>query len=459
MNIQDVNLETLVVSLIFHENISIYDFSFKKEMFQNNINFKYVEYLKDHIGISEKTIFELNQNFLTKSNIQIYDTNYMNSILSKYSSNAILDMFFKQVINKIWEDKKLKNYGNSNLEEILDLVNDMREHILSIQPQKKKRNPFENYRMHIAETKEKILSGEINEGITGIRSDISELDEITCGFQNGEYILLAGRPGMGKTSLSLDISISALMQNKSVYFLSLEMPAEQLIARLIPKVNYSLKLENTVHAVDIENKENEIIQASIFLENSKLEIDDFENDTIITKKEIMRSLEEYFKRNGVYPDLVVIDYIQIMKSLNERISENDLITDISNTLQRLAKRTKSVFIALSQLNRSLEERIDKRPTAADLRGSGSLEQDADKIIFTYRDDVYREKRLAEMLIKKPDSSEYAEALNNLKSQVIQAAELIVGKNRNGGTGTANTKFYTKTATYTDSPEKFDVSDF
>lgn len=453
------NLESLVISLIFHNKINVYDFAFKKDMFQNKINFEYIDFLKNNLGTSNQSVFDLNQNFLTKSTIHIYDLSYVENTLLKYSTSTILDMFFKQIIESIWEKKKLENYNNSNLEEILDLVNDMRENILSIKPQKEKRNPYEKFRENLAETKKKILSGELNEGITGIKSGIQELDEITCGFKDGEYILIAGRPGMGKTSVALDIAVSTIMQEKSVLFMTLEMPAEQLIARLIPKVNHSLRLENTVHAVDIENKEDEIIQASLFLENSKIEIDDFENDTVVTKKEIIRSLEEYFRRNNRYPDLVIIDYIQIVKSSNNRNTENDSITDISNTFQRLAKKTKSVLCALSQLNRSLEDRPDKRPNAADLRGSGSLEQDADKIIFTYRDDVYRERRLKEMLIKKPDSAEYMEALNNLKSQTTQSAELIVGKNRNGGTGTANTKFHTKTASYTDSPEQFEISDF
>jgi replicative DNA helicase len=112
------------------------------------------------------------------------------------------------------------------------------------------------------------------------------------------------------------------------------------------------------------------------------------------------------------------------------------------------------MIALSQLNRGLEDRVDKRPMKSDLRGSGSLEQDADKIIFIYRDDVYLEKRLREGLTKKPDSREYAEALTNLIQKEVHNSELIIDKNRNGMVGTAHTKFHRKAATYTDFPENF-----
>ena len=448
-----IDLESFIISMIFFEKIDIHGFKFKKEMFKDAMNFKYVNYLYENFSKTNKTLFQLNQPFIAKNDLKIYELKFVDNFLVKYEPLTLLDAFFRKSIEYIWDQRKLDNTSNSSLDETLEIITEMKKKIEDISINKKTKNPFDSFRDNLEKLKTSYENGEVEEGIIGIRSDIEQLDILSGGFKDGEYTLLAGRPSMGKTSLALDIAISAIKENKRVYVLSLEMTSEQLIARAIPKINNTLTLNNTVNGVDLSFRYDDIIEASKFLERSSLFIEDFEDENLVTLNVINSKIEKFFKDHGFYPDMIILDYIQLVKA-DKNVSENDHITNVSNAIQRNCKRMKNSFIALSQLNRGLEERADKRPMNSDLRGSGSLEQDADKIIFVYRDAVYLEKRLREALSKKPSSSEISEAILNLQANNIDNAEIILSKNRNGKVGTAFTKFYKPCASYTDTPENF-----
>jgi replicative DNA helicase len=267
-----------------------------------------------------------------------------------------------------------------------------------------------------------MMQNQLKEGgeISGISSGLKELDAITLGFQNTDLCILAARPSMGKTSLALSIAQhSAVNEGKAVVFFSLEMGAEQLAQRLLAmEAHINLKSLRGGKARDDDFRR--IADAMARLSEAPLYIDDMPAISIAELRQRARRL----KLQGRC-DLLVLDYLQLMSAPAKIQSREQQISEISRGLKALAKELKIPVIALSQLNRSLESRPNKRPMLSDLRESGAIEQDADVIMFVYRDEYYHE-----------DSEEKG------------VAEIIVGKQRNGPTGTAKVSFiaqYTKFA--------------
>ena len=452
-----LDYEILIISLLFHDKLSISDCKFIPEMFDQANHYEYSQALLSG-AVNNQTISDINQIFLTKRTLNIYSKDFLNAQLETYKALTILEIFYKQSIDKIWSRKKFNDTNSNLLEELSEIVESIKQILLDLEKKVDKKNPFDSYRENLLLTKSRLENGDFTQGVIGLKSSLSQLDSITGGFKESEYTILAGRPSMGKTSLALDIGMQNVKEGKNVFILSIEMTAEQLIARAIPKINNNLLLKNTVYAENLDFKLDEVMAASIYLEKSGLEIEDFSEYNKVTIIEIQKAIEKYFKAHGYYPDLIILDYIQIVKDHLNRKDENQIITDISSILQRLAKRTKSSLIALSQLNRGLEDRPDKRPLNSDLRGSGSLEQDADIILFVYREAIYLERSLIEKLKKNPGSQEIAESLRNLQESDIDIAELIVSKNRNGARGTATSEFYKPAASYVESASIFTMSE-
>lgn len=244
--------------------------------------------------------------------------------------------------------------------------------------------------------------------ISGVPTGFSRLDSLTSGFQNSDLIILAARPGMGKTALSLNIARNAAVSaGVPVVFFSLEMSKEQLSMRLLcseARLDFS-KLRDG--RFDSEQWEK-LTEAASTLSNAPIYIDDSAEMTSLDIKTKCRRLKME-KNIG----LVVIDYIQLMKP-RRHLERRDLeISDISRSLKSLAKELDIPIVGLSQLNRMLESRSDKRPQLSDLRESGALEQDADLVIFIYRDEVYNKEE------------------NNPKKGI---AEIHLAKQRNGPVG-------------------------
>jgi len=454
---QKLNIETLLISMLFYKNISIMDCKFIQEMFEFKTHFDYVTALNEGL-VSGQNVENINQNFLTKKELLVYSEEEINTQLKVYKESTILQMFYKQAIDRIWSKKDFKDTNSNLLEELSLIVESIKQILIDLDKKVDKKNPFDSFIENLALTKERLDNGDFLQGVVGLKSSLPQLDLITGGFKEGEYVIIAGRPSMGKTSVALDIGMQNVKEGKKVLVLSLEMTSEQLIARAIPKINNNLTLQNTVYAENLDNKLDEVIGATQFLEKSGLIIEDFSEYSKVTIIEIQKVIELYFAENGYYPDLIILDYIQIVKDHLNRKDENQIITDISSMLQRLAKKTKTSLIVLSQLNRGLEERSDKRPMNSDLRGSGSLEQDADIIIFVYREAVYLERSLKEKLQKNPGSTEISESLRNLVESDIDIGELIVAKNRNGARGTATSEFYKPAASYVESASVFTMNE-
>ncbi len=268
----------------------------------------------------------------------------------------------------------------------------------------------------IKNTKEKIkkLYTNPSEEITGIDTGYIDLNKKTFGLQKSDLIIIAARPSMGKTTFAMNICENiAISQNKPVLIFSLEMPSEQIIIRIISSL--SRVNQNKIKTGKLNNNDWARITSTINILKKKKNI--FIDDScILTPTDIRSRTRKIYKENKGL-SLVMIDYLQLMKSstyLDNRALE---IADISRSLKFLAKELKIPIIALSQLNRLSEQRIDKRPVNSDLRESGSIEQDADLIMFIYRDEVY-----------------------NDNSDMKGVAEIIIGKQRNGPTGTIHLIF-------------------
>jgi len=272
-----------------------------------------------------------------------------------------------------------------------------------------------------------------NSILVGLDTGFYELNLKTAGFSPGDLIIIAARPSMGKTGFALNIAQNVLDHDKGVAIFSLEMPAEQLLLRMLSaKVAIPLQRLRVGNLTDAEW--SEISRVSDYMASRKLFIDD---EGLINIHQLRAKLR---KLKSTHPEieLAIIDYLQLMSggSNKERHLE---ISEISRSLKLLARELEIPIIALSQLNRSLESRTDKRPMLSDLRESGAIEQDADVILFVYRDDVYKIKEMKE---KAKEAAKKGEKIDiEIPEKKVEEAEIIIGKQRNGPTGIVKLYFH------------------
>ncbi len=249
--------------------------------------------------------------------------------------------------------------------------------------------------------------------ITGVPTGFDDLDKKTAGLQPSDLVIVAGRPSMGKTSFALNLVEHAVMESDgAVLFFSLEMPAEQLVMRLLSslgRIDQSRMRTGDMHEDDWPRFTSAVSQ----LKDKQLFIDD---TPAITPNELRNRARRVARETGKL-GMIVVDYLQLMRGSGNPENRTNEISEISRSLKAIAKEMKCPLIALSQLNRSLEQRTDKRPVMADLRESGAIEQDADVILFVYRDEVYH-----------PESADKG------------TAEIIIGKQRNGPIGMVRLAF-------------------
>jgi replicative DNA helicase len=251
--------------------------------------------------------------------------------------------------------------------------------------------------------------------ITGIPTGFYDLDRMTAGLQRGDLIILAARPGMGKTAFALDIVRNACkLAGIGAAIFSLEMSKQQLCARMLcaeAKVDFQKFRTGQLDT----NEWQKIVQAASTLSQLPIYIDDTTGINILEVKSKARKL---LKETPL--GLIVVDYLQLMKSLERKERREQEISEISAGLKALAKELNVPVLALSQLNRKVEERPDKRPQLADLRESGALEQDADVILFIYREEFY-----------------------NKDTPNKGIAEIIIGKQRNGPMGVVKLAYFSQ----------------
>jgi len=306
-----------------------------------------------------------------------------------------------------------------------EILNDAERRIFRIAQQSEQRH---------AETLDELLNDAIrqleeNEGrlITGIATGYTELDEITSGFQNGEMIVIAARPSMGKTALALNIAESMVMRDIPVAMFSLEMSRQQLTQRLLSS-RASVSSHKIRRNMLSDNDMDAIIKAADDLMNKPFYIDDTPGLSIVQLRAKARRLKQKHDIRAIF-----IDYLQLMTSGRRAESRQQEVSDMSRNVKALARELNIPVICLSQLNRAAEQREGHRPRMSDLRESGSIEQDADVVAMLHRESYYH-----------MNDKTWMEA----NEDKLSLAELIIAKQRNGPTATVNlswdstcTRFY------------------
>ena len=281
-----------------------------------------------------------------------------------------------------------------------------------------------------------------DKGIVGVPTGLTDLDEKLGGLHKSDLVILAGRPSMGKTALATNIAYHAshtLMsrqEKSSVAFFSLEMSSEQLSTRILSE-QARIKSDDIRRGKVTEEEINRYIETSRNIYNLPLFIDETPAITIATLSNRARRIKRLFGLS-----LIVVDYIQLMRSGNMNRNDGRVqeISEITQGLKALAKELGVPVLALSQLSRAVEQRDDKQPQLADLRESGSIEQDADVVMFVYREAYYLERKQPKL-----GSIEHAEWQSKM-NDVNGLADIILGKQRHGPTGTVKVEFegiYTK----------------
>ena len=253
-----------------------------------------------------------------------------------------------------------------------------------------------------------------NKEVTGVTTGFTDLDKKTSGLQPSDLIIVAARPSMGKTTFAMNLVENAMMaEEKPVLVFSLEMPSEQIMMRMLASLSRVDQTKIRTAQLDDEDWARISNTMAMLKDKDRLFVDDSSGLTPMDVRSRARKLAR--ERGGI--SLIMIDYLQLMRVPS--LSENRTleIAEISRSLKALAKELEVPVVALSQLNRTLEQRADKRPVNSDLRESGSIEQDADLIMFIYRDEVYHEN-----------------------SEDKGIAEIIIGKQRNGPIGTSRLTF-------------------
>jgi len=320
----------------------------------------------------------------------------------------------KALLRRIVEIGK---FINEKVEETPDpdlLLDSLEKQIFSLSEER-----ITNTLVHVGEVIPELIkkieeTAKREEAITGLPTGFYEIDRMTSGLQPSDLIILAARPSMGKTAFSLSIAYNVgLKEGKTVAFFSLEMSKEQLITRLIAQ-DSGIPLHKIRDGYLRPDELKRVVEAGSRIEQASIYIDDTPGISILEMRAKARRLKS---EKGL--DLIIVDYLQLMRGIKRTESRQQEVSEISRSLKALAKELNVPVIALSQLSRQVEHRADKRPQLSDLRESGSIEQDADIVMFIHRPEVYK---------KNPEPEEEG------------IAEIIIAKQRNGPTGTVKLAF-------------------
>ena len=350
-------------------------------------------------------------------------------------SKLIYDLFVKRELIKISENvidtAKLNDLDNDGQK----IIENFEKSLFDLAEKGSFSNSLIKFDEAMRQTIEMASSAYKNdEGIVGVPTGLTDLDDRLGGLHKSDLIIIAGRPSMGKTALATNIAFNAAKKlqddgkKSSIAFFSLEMSSEQLSTRILAE-------QSRIKSNDIRRGRISEEQFDKFIETSKdiselpLYIDETPAISIAALSNRARRIKRLY---GL--DMVVIDYIQLMKASNFKDGRVQEISEITQGLKALAKELSVPVVALSQLSRAVEARDDKKPQLADLRESGSIEQDADVVMFVYREAYYLERKEP-----RPATVEHAEWQAKM-NEVSSLAEIIIGKQRHGPTGNIMLEF-------------------
>lgn len=355
--------------------------------------------------------------------VELYDITPSTRNIMHYANLVKRYSIYREIRSVLLSSTEEMNQGNADIDSLTANLFDQVERAM----ERAKTSQFKNMKDITGEVFQEIVARMSGEGQNiAIPTGFSTLDQIV-GLGKGDLVILAARPSMGKTAFALNIALNVAGKNhrdesekKTVALFSLEMGADQLVSRMIcsegmldsEKIKKGtldnddmMKLETAVHFLN---------QKNIFIEDS----------AFIKVNEVKAKCKLLKNEHGL--DLVVIDYLQLLQGSKRTDNRQQEVSEISRSLKQMARELDCPVIALSQLSRSVESRHDKRPMMSDLRESGSIEQDADIVSFLYRSDYYRSEDADENEVQEPSD--------------VSTVEVIIAKNRNGQTGTAELAF-------------------
>ena len=355
--------------------------------------------------------------------VELYDITPSTRNIMHYANLVKRYSIYREIRSALLSSTEEMNQGNADIDSLTATLFDQVERAM----ERAKTSQFKNMKDVTNEVFQEIVARMSGEGQNiAIPTGFSTLDQLV-GLGKGDLIILAARPSMGKTAFALNIALNVAGKNhrdesekKTVALFSLEMGADQLVSRMIcsegmldsEKIKKGtidnddmMKLETAVHFLN---------QKNIFIEDS----------AFIKVNEVKAKCKLLKNEHGL--DLIVIDYLQLLQGSKRTDNRQQEVSEISRSLKQMARELECPVIALSQLSRSVESRHDKRPMMSDLRESGSIEQDADIVSFLYRSDYYRSEDADENEVQEPSD--------------VSTVEVIVAKNRNGQTGTAELAF-------------------
>jgi len=420
------------------ENLKIFNVLEEFHKSQKNIS---IDTIKNYIpDIQSKTHKELS--------LQIDQIVFSKDIFSSYLE-TLHELYLRRELFKITQNKNNESTTFKTSNNIKDIFIDLEKKIFDLSNFKKDNYEFRNFATVTKASLQLVEKAFKKKGkYSGIVSGFEDLDNMLGGLQNSDLIILAGRPSMGKTALATNIAFNAAKyfsqedDKGSVVMFSLEMSAEQIGLRILAEQSRipSDKLRKG------ELNEND----SLKLQNSYQNINNlnfyFDDSPNLTVSELRSKLRRYKKNYNI--KLVLIDYLQLIKPEGNRDNRVNELSEITRNLKQLAKEFDLPVISLSQLSRQVENRDDKRPLLSDLRESGSIEQDADVVMFIYRESYYLQRNEP---IRGADETQESyqkkhDTWKDRNEEVFNKAELIVAKQRNGPTGKIELYFddkYTK----------------
>ena len=371
--------------------------------------------------------------------------------LTRFSSSVKQSIDYAKIIHEKFVKRELIKISETLSDEAVDetidktgenIIQDTEKSLFDLAERGTFHQSFLKFNQALDQTIEMATNAmKSDHGIVGVPTGLNDLDERLGGLHKSDLVIIAGRPSMGKTALATNIGYYAakkiLDDNKksSIAFFSLEMSSEQLSTRILSE--QSRIRSNDIRRGKISEEEfNRLIETSRNIHDLPLYIDETPAITISTLSNRARRIKRLFGLN-----LIIVDYIQLMTTSSKRYDGRvQEISEITQGLKALAKELSVPVLALSQLSRAVEQRDDKKPQLSDLRESGSIEQDADVVMFVFREEYYLERK--EPKLGSIEHGEWQAKMN----EIIGSADIIIGKQRHGPTGNIQVEFegiYTK----------------
>ena len=371
--------------------------------------------------------------------------------LTRFSSSSRQAIDYAKVIHEMYVKRELidissniseESYGADDDKTAENIIEEAEQSLFQLAERGNFSQSYMKFNQALDQTIEMAtLAMKSDQGLVGVPTGLSDLDEKLGGLHKSDLVIIAGRPSMGKTALATNIAYYAAKkihdnnEKTSVAFFSLEMSSEQLSTRILSE-------QTRIQSSDIrrgkatEEQLNRYIEASRNIYDIPLFIDETPAITISALSNRARRMKRLFGLS-----LIVVDYIQLMRTSSKRMDGRvQEISEITQGLKALAKELSVPVLALSQLSRAVEQRDDKIPQLSDLRESGSIEQDADVVMFVYREQYYLERKQPKL-----GSIEHAEWQSKM-NDILGLADIIIGKQRHGPTGNVQVEFegqYTK----------------